>query len=922
MQAVAVRVFQGEAEEPFRETATDAGGRFSLALPPGTYRVEVFAPAFVPFTRSVTVGPGTKPLAIVLEIDLIDLAVEVIPDETLIADTTTSLTSLTLAGEDLLDLPRTEEDLAEYLMLLAGADVTGDLEEDILANFIIDGFEDGRLPRPDQIAQIIIDPASLRAGSDGRPRIEIVTRPGTGEWRGSVDLGFADESLNARTPGETRKEPRQTRDVGLDVRGPVIPGVLEVTFEVSSRTDERAGQSLRAITPNAELSSGVVRPQTGREVEIGARLQLNARHRLDVDFARDIDNSSNQGVGGFQLPERGSDQIGRNWTFRVSERMFGSNMANNVRFEVSRRTSERTPLRQGFAIDVADAFSGGGSTSWSSSDNLTVRLDESLRLSRGNWSVEWGGQLRYTKRESVDRDNYNGTFEFSSLHDYCMATGFAGINCAATQQIVAGALAQGVEPMYFDARGREIPISGVPTTFTQASGNAELEFNEFSFSTHIQADRRFGQRASFGLGLAYSGTSHSRDFLRFNPTASLQYRLTESTVVSGGARLSFQDFGDTERLLRNDGSSYETELFISSPSFPDPFQGGTIEVGEDTASLWVLHPDYRSPYTLSPQISVTQQVPGNVRLSLSYNASYGTHQRRTRNANAPAPGTPLPDEILDLPFAERQEVVDQMRPMYPFVGNVTQIESSGRSRSRQVRLQVQPRRSLDVFGLSFSGQMSYSYRTAHDDNDFTNPWAPEWGPSRRDHEVQSRFRLSLPDDVPFAQPFLRTLARATYADTDFNVNVRANTGRLYSIQSGRDLNGDQSTRDRPVGVARNTEVGPGSWNLDMTFTKNVELFDRDGDSGRDDGREGGGRGQGNAQGRGDAGRGDFQGGGGGGWRGFGSNGPRVRFQARVNNLLNRTQPRAYGSVLTSPFFGIPTGYTGGRTVSLSMSVDF
>ena len=68
---------------------------------------------------------------------------------------------------------------------------------------------------------------------------------------------------------------------------------------------------------------------------------------------------------------------------------------------------------------------------------------------------------------------------------------------------------------------------------------------------------------------------------------------------------------------------------ISSPSFPDPFQGGSVAVDETQASRWRLDPAYRSPYTLSPQVSLTQHVPGNVRLTLSYNASYGRRQRRT-----------------------------------------------------------------------------------------------------------------------------------------------------------------------------------------------------------------------------------------------------------------------------------------------------
>jgi hypothetical protein len=171
--------------------------------------------------------------------------------------------------------------------------------------------------------------------------------------------------------------------------------------------------------------------------------------------------------------------------------------------------------------------------------------------------------------------------------------------------------------------------------------------------------------------------------------------------------------------------------------------------------------------------------------------------------------------------------------------------------------------------------------------------------------VQSQFRIGLPGQPAIGNPLLRALAQATYAGTNFNFNFRANTGRLYSIRSGRDLNGDQSSSDRPVGVARNTEMGPGSWNLDMTFTKDY----RPGASGVESG--GGGRG-GGGDGRGRR----------GGFGGRQPDGPRVRFQARFNNLLNRSQPRGYGSVVTSPLFGLPTGFTGGRTVNLSMNVTF
>ena len=902
MQAVRVAVFEEEGETPIAETATDADGNFELALPAGRYRVEVEAPSFAPFAQIVTV-PGSKPLVVTLDLALLEVEIGVTPDDALNANPSMSLTSQTLAGDALLDLPTDEAELAEYLLRLAGGDITGDVEEDVLAGFIIDGFEDGRLPRPDQISQIIIDPNPMSADGRGRPRIEIVTRPGTGRWRRSVDLGFADESLNARTPGELRKEPRQRRAVEFELTGPVIPNVLEMAVELSTEADDQAGDSLRAITPSGSLFQGIVRPQREREIGIRAQLQINPSHRLDVRFTGGTEEATNRGVGGFSLPERGSDERSGSWSFEVSERMFRQNFNNNIRFQVGHSTSRAVPVRDGVAIDVADAFRGGGGTNRSSDDDFSFRVDDNMRWQRGAWSFQWNGRLQYETQRSIDQDNYNGTFEFASLHDYCRATSFAGTNCAGTQRIVSEALAQGATPTYLDARGRPAEITGIPVTFTQAFGNAALDFSELSFNTNVQADRRFGESASLRLGLRYDGTNHSRDFLRFNPTVNFQYRLSERTLVSAGMQVSFADFTDYERLLRNDGATYETELSISSPSFPDPLQGGMVEVGGDTASLWRLDPGYQSPYSLNPQVSVTRQVAGDLRLTLTYRGGYGFRQRRTPNINAPFPGTPLPDEILDLPRGQRQDLIDQMRPFFPHVGNITQIESTGRSASRTIRLQAQPRGNVEFLGIELSGNASYTYQSAEDDNDFNNPYIRAWGPSRRDHSVQSQFRIGLPDQATGGNPFLRALAQATYAGTNLNFNLRANTGRLYSIGSGRDLNGDQSSRDRPPGVARNTEIGPGNWNLDMMFTKDFRF----GASGV----EAGGRG-GDERARS----------GGRGGRGRQSDDPRVRFQARFNNLLNRSQPRGYGSVVTSPLFGMPTGFTGGRTINLSMNVTF
>src|SRR5687768_200311 len=150
MQAVSVRVFEPEGTSAIRETVTDARGNFVVSLPAGRYRVEISAPEFTTHVEQVTVPRNA--LNVVLQLLPVELAVDVSAADELVAGGR-SLTSTTISGDALLDLPRNEEDLARYLMELAGADATGDVESDVLTNFIVDGFSDGRLPRPDQIAE-------------------------------------------------------------------------------------------------------------------------------------------------------------------------------------------------------------------------------------------------------------------------------------------------------------------------------------------------------------------------------------------------------------------------------------------------------------------------------------------------------------------------------------------------------------------------------------------------------------------------------------------------------------------------------------------------------------------------------------------------------------------------------------------------
>jgi hypothetical protein len=80
--------------------------------------------------------------------------------------------------------------MAQLQALAGGAGAAG-----AAASFIVDGFSNGRIPPRDQIQQIIIDTNVFSAEGTGGPRIQIITRPGTGTWSGNLNLNFNHSSI-------------------------------------------------------------------------------------------------------------------------------------------------------------------------------------------------------------------------------------------------------------------------------------------------------------------------------------------------------------------------------------------------------------------------------------------------------------------------------------------------------------------------------------------------------------------------------------------------------------------------------------------------------------------------------------------------------------------------------------------------------
>jgi hypothetical protein len=956
MAATNVKVFKGTSEPKagtaaVKEGVTNNDGDFDLEVPPGDYYIEISAPDFNPFKQAIKATATMQPLAVTLTVKVAEFVIDVDSNNNEVGvDSNSSLTTDTLTGDALLDLPDNEEDLLAYLEELAAARgiIGGELE------ILTDGFRNSYLPNRNEIAEIrIVNTSFDAAGGGSGPRIEIVTRPGTGFWTGNVGFQFADESLNAAAPLTGRKPASQTRNFDGQLRGPIIPGRVTATINVQSSERDSEGNAIRAVWINGPVNEGLSRLTRSRTFRFGPQLTINRVHRLTSNLSYGDSKTDNGGVGGFTLPQRATDSKSHNWSIQMTETAdLKATLRNEFRFQVRQNYSATVPLLDAVAINVTDAFNGGGAPNRSENTSRDFVFGNTTRWQASrNLTLTMSGEANLHKTHSDSRNNYLGTYQFASLHDYCVAEAqsrgeFIGTQCQITKAYIDEA--ELIDPDFVPVfcvqpgtgtessnlacntpgNGRAIPISGVATSFRITAGTPVIEVQQAEFAAYMQGEWRLAPRAQLSFGARYQAQQHLDDYNNIAPTLGLSYQLNTKqnwqTVVRIGGRMNYSTYsmGSWEQLLRSTGPNNQTNYELLNPTFPIPDTTALNVVTNPqttAATLRIRADDYAAGYTIQPSLSVDQSLPKGHRLSFNFQMSRGVHQSRTRNTNAPYPGTQLPTAIFEElnyrnPFdlvdqnahrAAARAAVDGMRPDSTR-GNISMNESSGSSLTKNFSIQYRTSNKRILWQkVLIGGTVSWNMNWAEDNSGTPmNNWdlASEWG--RASGDQRHRVSGSLNVEVPWRLRFSFT-------------GLGWNSGRPYTITTGFDLNGDGSNNDRPAGLGRNSETGPSSFNvIGMTVTKTIPL---PGGTRRptptndyaEPQRGGGGFGGG-------GGGGGF---GGGGSRGGGAGGRQIQLSVRVTNLFNSTVRTNVSGVLSSPLFGQITGGGSGRTMTVSIQTN-
>jgi hypothetical protein len=339
---------------------------------------------------------------------------------------------------------------------------------------------------------------------------------------------------------------------------------------------------------------------------------------------------------------------------------------------------------------------------------------------------------------------------------------------------------------------------------------------------------------SLGLGLRQEVSFHPADRINLAPRVSLAFApgRDRRTVIRTGGGIFYD---------RTDSSAVRDVLLLDGSRLREfVCPGAVCDGNHEPSTLARFARDLTLPRLIHYSLGVERQIARRTTLSLTYFGIRGRNLFRARDLNAPVGG---------------------LRPD-PRAGFIRQIESSGGMNAHSLELSAR-----GDLTRHFQGGVRYVLGRAYNDTGGAGvlpanslDLGGEW--SRAD--FQRRHRLDWFGTARVGDWFR------------LGVSLELGSGRPYTVTTGRDDNGDGIARDRPAGVRRNSETGPGEATLDIRWS-----------------------------------------------RGFALGGEReITIAADVFNVFNRVNYAGYVGNLSSPFFGRPVAARPARRLQLSARFEF
>ena len=779
-----------------KKTTTNAEGVYTYAgLAPGKYSIQANAPGFAPSEdKQIDVTGGRQTVDLTLKVTIEE---KVTIQETPVSTEATNNANQTLiTGKDLDALPDDPDELAAALQALAGPSVGPNGGQ-----IFIDGFSGGTMPSKDSIREIRINQNPFAAENDQPSgRIDILTRPGTDKFRGGTSVNFTDESLNSRNPfaiSSSKRTPFQIRQYDMNLSGPVV--ARKASFFVNfSRVETDDNELIRAkvLDDNnniVDVGEAFLTPK--RNTFFSPRLDyaINQNHTLVARYNYNRFTFSNQGVGGFSLPERAFDSVSTNHNIQLTETaILNPTTINETRFQYAFGRVEQIGDDSVPGLIVSGAFNSGSSQIGNSFNERSVwELNNFTAKQMGPHAIKFGGRVRHVSLKDTNENNFGGSWFF---------TGGFGMTSIQRYQLTVQMQEQGFTPEQIRAAG------GGAASFSINAGNPFATVNQTDLGLFVQDDWRVRPNITLSYGLRYeiqTNTASRYDFaprvaVAWSPGAANSAR-PPKMVIRVGTGYFYNRFneGSTLTVNRNNGVNLlqttiteEARRFvaptIAEQQLPNVAAAYAIlnqwtptavpnisGVPSTQQIVWQKDPNIQNPTVWVVGTQVERQLPRNITMFAGFYNIRIIHVIRARDVNAPFPATITPLTPLGI------------RPD-PTQGEVYRFEASGQFNQRQFFVGFNTRLSR-MFQLNGNYSLSKSTNDTDGQGSTLFPMnsydtSGEFG--RSSFDIRHRFTIFGTVNLPWWKVVL-------------NPFVVANSGPPFNITTGQDLNLDRQAAERP-----------------------------------------------------------------------------------------------------------------------------
>ena len=733
---------------PKKMTVNGSGVARFTGLVATSYHVTVEAEAFATSEGNLELKKGAN--AIVVQLPLAGVKEDVIVQENT-QDLKGNAFTSSLSDQEIAELPDDPDELEQVLMQMAGPGAT----------MRVNGFKGGRLPPKSQIRQVRFRMNSYAADNHeaGGFGIDIITKPGTSNWRGRSNIGFRDESLNARNYFAPTLGPEQYRRFGFNADGPLVKGKTSIAFNLDGNRNYDSQTIVAAMPGNPDVRGQVGGPSDSLNGSVRVDHALGTNQTLSVDLSGNQNTRSNLGVGDFDLPSRAYErdvskaQLRTSLNGLIAPKVAQPSSRCSTGTRVQRRC-RRTP------------------TPRSSSSTRSRPAARGRAATRSSGSSMWRTTSSSRRRRSTP--------------------------CApGSSSNRSGSRASSPELQ------RDVHLRERPHVHRGAA-------------KHVSPAHRFGSRrlhAMAGRGLRAGRLDDPKDVLaqprpplraavasrRHDGLRAPRRHDVDAREVHGARRLGHLQRLVRDEPLRADAARQRRHAAgrgRPDPGYPDPFAGAFATVLP--ASIIQSSENLAMPWMHQASIGVERNF-GALRVQANYLMQRGFDQFRAVNVNAPVNGVrPVPD-----------------------AGNITELESTGQSDTDRWMLNVnyaKPERRL-FLGANYQLARVYNFV----DSPFSLPannydLAAEWGPSARDtrHRLFSflsfplpkKLRGSLMTQAQTASPYTIITGIDNNRDTVLNDRPEG-VGRNSARGSATWNMNARLSRSFSFGPARQTDGGPG-----------------------------------------------------------------------------------------------------------------